>query len=71
MPSIRKLLERLLSFLSCSRFGGDDDDDDDNEAPPRLLDVGGPEDFNHEATQGGGPLRAPIVGAPAPYVREH
>ncbi|KAI5238006.1 hypothetical protein E4T47_08104 [Aureobasidium subglaciale] len=67
MPSIRNLLERLLSFLSCSRFG----DDEDNEAPPRLLDVGGPEDFHHEATQGGGPLHAPIVGAPAPYVREH
>ncbi|KAI5256845.1 hypothetical protein E4T42_01419 [Aureobasidium subglaciale] len=67
MPSIRNLLERLRSFLSCSRFG----DDEDNEAPPRLLDVGGPEDFHHEATQGGGPLRAPIVGAPAPYVREH
>ncbi|KAI4745702.1 hypothetical protein E4T50_03956 [Aureobasidium sp. EXF-12298] len=65
MPSIKISLKQLFSFLSC-RAG-----DDEDEAPPRALVVGGPTDFCHEETRGGGPLLAPIVGAPPPYVRKH
>ncbi|KAI4728602.1 hypothetical protein E4T49_03661 [Aureobasidium sp. EXF-10728] len=65
MLSIKILLERLLSLLSC-RIG-----DEEDEVPPRALVIGGPTDFRHKETSDGGPLRAPIVGAPAPYVREH
>ncbi|KAI4719187.1 hypothetical protein E4T48_04526 [Aureobasidium sp. EXF-10727] len=65
MPSIKILFEKLFWLLSCRVS------DDEDEAPPRPLVIGGPTDFCHEETSGGGPLRAPIVGAPAPYVRKH
>ncbi|CAD0041035.1 unnamed protein product [Aureobasidium pullulans] len=60
-PSTKHLLEKFLSLFSCSRLG--DNEDDDNEAITR------PVDFRHHETEGGGPLRAPIVGAPKPFVR--
>ncbi|CAD0042865.1 unnamed protein product [Aureobasidium pullulans] len=60
-PSTKNLLEKFLSLFSCSRLG--DDEDDDNEATSR------PVDFRHHETDGGGPLRAPVSGAPEPFVR--
>ncbi|KAH0355267.1 hypothetical protein KCU83_g2267, partial [Aureobasidium melanogenum] len=64
MPSIRIFLKQLFSLISC-RTG------DDEDGAPRALVVGGPTDFCHKETRGGGPLLAPIVGAPPPYVRKH
>ncbi|THY77756.1 hypothetical protein D6C86_04523, partial [Aureobasidium pullulans] len=66
-PSTKHLLEKFLSLFSCSHLG--DDEDDDNEANSRPLVIGGPVDFRHHETEGGGPLRAPISGAPEPFVR--
>ncbi|KAH0124059.1 hypothetical protein KCU66_g7805, partial [Aureobasidium melanogenum] len=63
MPSIKIFSKQLFSFLSC-RAG-----DDEDEAPPRALVVEGPTDFCHKETRGGGPLLAPIVGAPPPYLK--
>ncbi|THW47716.1 hypothetical protein D6D21_03275 [Aureobasidium pullulans] len=66
-PSTKHLLEKFLSLFSCSRLG--DDEDDDNEATSRPLVIGGPVDFRHHETEGGGPLRAPVSCAPEPFVR--
>ncbi|THV82423.1 hypothetical protein D6D29_04652 [Aureobasidium pullulans] len=66
-PSTKHLLEKFLSLFSCSRLG--DDEDDDDEATSRPLVIGGPVDFRHHETEGGGPLRAPVSGAPEPFVR--
>ncbi|KAH0355484.1 hypothetical protein KCU83_g1737, partial [Aureobasidium melanogenum] len=65
MPSFKIFIENLFSALYC-RIG-----DNENEALPRPLVIEGLTDFNHKETKGGGPLHAPIVGAPPPFVREH